>query len=233
MKADSLLTTQFGSEDWFSADTTIRQRKLILCWHHNSAVKINSLLTPQFDNETDLLLTPQIRHRELIRWEQCTWWKSSTYLGYCWLRNRWWKPSRYRLRNHQCNIVSRLTLKSSAHMVYGWRINCWRNWVIVDLEIINATLVATDSEIDNGDEIISSFTPSLQPSIRLTLCFPLPIFLTLDGSRTSTNHTSLITHHQTTQISTHVHLTRFSPIHPFQHHFKSSMVLSKIHQYNL
>jgi hypothetical protein len=150
-------------------------------------------------------------------------------MGYCWIRNHWWKSSRYRLRNHQRNTVSRLTLKSLAHIVYDWRKNYWRIWVVVDSEIINATPVAADSKISSGDEVVFGFTPSLRPNVRFTLRFPLPMFLTLDWHKTSPNHTPLITFHRTTQTSTHVHLARFSPIHPFQHHFKSSMVLSTIH----
>ena len=93
--------------------------------------------------------------------------------------------------------------------------------------------VAANSEISSGDKVIYGFTPSLWPSVRLTLGFPLLMFLTLGGHITSPNHTLLITHHQTTQTSAHVHLARFSTIHPFQHHFKSLVILSKIHQYNL
>jgi hypothetical protein len=40
-----------------------------------------------------------------------------------WHRNHLWKPSHYQLRNHQCNTISQLMLKSSAYMIYDWRIN--------------------------------------------------------------------------------------------------------------
>jgi len=53
-------------------------------------------------------------------------------------------------------------LKSLAHMVYGRSRNYWWNWVATDSEIINATFVAIDLEINNDNEVVSGFTPFRQ-----------------------------------------------------------------------
>jgi hypothetical protein len=58
--------------------------------------------------------------------------KSSAHIDFCWLRNRWWKMTRCRRRNHHRNGALQLTLKSSAHLDYFWLRNRWRNWVVAD-----------------------------------------------------------------------------------------------------
>jgi len=51
--------------------------------------------------------------------------KSSMYIDYCWLRNRWRKLGPSDPKNHPRSPVLRLTLTSSAQIDYSWQTNRW------------------------------------------------------------------------------------------------------------
>jgi len=51
--------------------------------------------------------------------------KSTLYMDYCWLRNRWGKLGPADPKNHPRSLVVRLTLTSSAKINYSWQTNRW------------------------------------------------------------------------------------------------------------
>jgi hypothetical protein len=80
--------------------------------------------------------------------------KSSMYVDYCWLRNRWRKLWPSDPKNHPRILVVRLTLISSAEINYSWQTNHFWNWAPVSQKLSLKPSSTADAEIFNVHRLL-------------------------------------------------------------------------------
>ena len=181
------------------ANTIIQQRKTNSLATQNLVAKTGSLLTPQFDNENWFAGDIEFNNEK--------WFAGDNVFG----RNRqptWATADSEIIDENQ--VATDLEIVNAAQFMAEAKI-VEENWVAADLEIINTTPVAADSEISIDDEVVFGITSSLQPNVRLMLGFPLPMFLTLGGYRTSPNHTPLSSNNTNINTCSFRRFSKFIP----------------------